>query len=70
MFNTSSVLDLFNKQFGWVSSLASHTKNEDGFFKIQAVGANYVIQHNCYCFHYADHSTANILCAGDLKRLR
>uniref|UniRef100_A0A8C1EFS7 Clusterin n=1 Tax=Cyprinus carpio carpio TaxID=630221 RepID=A0A8C1EFS7_CYPCA len=37
MFNTSSVLDLFNKQFGWVSSLASHTKNEDGFFKIQAV---------------------------------
>ncbi|XP_016144808.1 clusterin-like isoform X1 [Sinocyclocheilus grahami] len=37
MFNTSSVLDLFNKQFGWVSSLASHTKNEEGFFKIQAV---------------------------------
>ncbi|KAK9956757.1 hypothetical protein ABG768_014469 [Culter alburnus] len=37
MFNTSSVLDLFNKQFGWVSSLANHTKNEDGFFKIQAV---------------------------------
>ncbi|XP_051511132.1 clusterin-like [Myxocyprinus asiaticus] len=37
MFNTSSVLDLFNKQFGWVSSLANHTQNEDGFFKIQAV---------------------------------
>lgn len=37
MFNTSSVLDLFNQQFGWVSSLANHTKNEDGFFKIQAV---------------------------------
>lgn len=44
MFNTSSVLDLFNKQFGWVSSLANHTKNEDGFFKIQAVGPNYAIQ--------------------------
>ncbi|XP_051581101.1 clusterin-like [Myxocyprinus asiaticus] len=37
MFNTSSVLDLFNKQFGWVSSLANHTQNQDGFFKIQAV---------------------------------
>jgi len=47
MFNTSSVLDLFNKQFGWVSSLANHTKNEDGFFKIQAVGPTYVIQNNC-----------------------
>ncbi len=70
MFNTSSVLDLFNQQFGWVSSLANHTKNEDGFFKIQAVGANYVIQHNCNCFHSADLSTTNILCAGDVKRLR
>ncbi|KAL1253971.1 hypothetical protein QQF64_016200 [Cirrhinus molitorella] len=37
MFNTTSVLDLFNKQFGWVSSLANNTKNDDGFFKIQAV---------------------------------
>lgn len=37
MFNTSSVLELFNKQFGWVSSLANHTQNEDGFFQIQAV---------------------------------
>uniref|UniRef100_A0A9J7XGH4 Clusterin n=1 Tax=Cyprinus carpio carpio TaxID=630221 RepID=A0A9J7XGH4_CYPCA len=37
MFNTSSVLDMFNKQFGWVSSLANHTKNEEGFFKIQAM---------------------------------
>ncbi len=70
MFNTSSVLDLFNQQFGWVSSLANHTKNEDGFFKIQAVGAKYVIQHNCNCFHYADLSTANVWCAGDVKRLR
>ncbi|KAL0164947.1 hypothetical protein M9458_040700, partial [Cirrhinus mrigala] len=40
MFNTSSVLDLFNRQFGWVSSLANHTKNDDGFFKIQAVGSD------------------------------
>ncbi|XP_056619641.1 clusterin [Triplophysa dalaica] len=37
MFNTSSLLDMFNKQFGWVSSLANHTANEDGFFQIQAV---------------------------------
>lgn len=70
MFNTSSVLDMFNKQFGWVSSLANHTKNEEGFFKIQAVGAKYVIQRNCNSFHYVDHSIGNILCAGDVKRLR
>lgn len=71
MFNISSVLDQFNEQFGWVSSLANHTKNDDGFFKIQAVGANYVTNymHNLNYFHYADHSIANILCAGDLKRL-
>ncbi|XP_072542675.1 clusterin [Salminus brasiliensis] len=37
MFNTSKLLDMFNKQFGWVSSLANHTKNDDGIFKIQAV---------------------------------
>lgn len=70
MFNTSSVLDLFNKQFGWVSSLANHTKNEDSFFKIQAVGPNYVIQNNCKTFHCAHYAITNILCAGDVKRLR
>ncbi|KAI4884104.1 hypothetical protein NFI96_018760, partial [Prochilodus magdalenae] len=37
MFNTSKLLDMFNKQFGWVSSLANHTKSDDGIFKIQAV---------------------------------
>ncbi|XP_066515164.1 clusterin isoform X2 [Hoplias malabaricus] len=37
MFNTSKVLDMFNKQFGWVSSLANHTKSDDGIFKIQTV---------------------------------
>lgn len=35
MFNTSSVLDLFNRQFGWVSSLANNTK--DGIFRVQTV---------------------------------
>ncbi|XP_076873936.1 clusterin isoform X1 [Brachyhypopomus gauderio] len=37
MFKTSELLDSFNKQFGWVSSLANHTKSEDGIFKIKAV---------------------------------
>ncbi|XP_003446372.1 clusterin [Oreochromis niloticus] len=35
MFNTSSILDLFNRQFGWVSSLANNTS--DGIFSVQAV---------------------------------
>uniref|UniRef100_A0A1A7WMQ9 Clusterin n=1 Tax=Iconisemion striatum TaxID=60296 RepID=A0A1A7WMQ9_9TELE len=35
MFNTSSILDLLNKQFGWVSSLANNTK--DGIFHVKGV---------------------------------
>lgn len=35
MFNTSSIVDLLNRQFGWVSSLANNTK--DDIFKIQGV---------------------------------
>lgn len=35
MLNTSSILDLFNSQFGWVSSLANNTS--DGIFSVQAV---------------------------------
>lgn len=46
MFNTSSLLDMFDKQFGWVSSLVNHTKNEDGFFKIQAVRSDACIKLN------------------------
>ncbi|KAL4649164.1 clusterin [Arapaima gigas] len=37
MFNTSSLLDVFNKQFGWVSTLANSTKDKDGIFQIQTV---------------------------------
>ncbi|XP_076023774.1 clusterin [Genypterus blacodes] len=37
MFNTSYILDLLNKQFGWVSSLANNTDNHDGIFRIQTV---------------------------------
>ncbi|KAK1796141.1 hypothetical protein P4O66_009222 [Electrophorus voltai] len=37
MLKTSELLDSFNKQFGWVSSLANHTKSEDGIFKIKVV---------------------------------
>ncbi|XP_013870874.1 clusterin [Austrofundulus limnaeus] len=35
MFNTSSILDLLNKQFGWVSSLANNTKGD--IFRVKAV---------------------------------
>ncbi|XP_072218255.1 clusterin [Leuresthes tenuis] len=35
MFNTSSILDMLNNQFGWVSSLANNTKDRN--FHIQAV---------------------------------
>ncbi|XP_030626858.1 clusterin [Chanos chanos] len=37
MFNTSRLLDMFNSQFGWVSTLANHTKNEDGMFQVHGV---------------------------------
>ncbi|XP_031693036.1 clusterin-like isoform X2 [Oncorhynchus kisutch] len=37
MSNTSSLLDLFSKQFGWVSALANNTDTKDGIFKIETV---------------------------------
>ncbi|KAJ8396187.1 hypothetical protein AAFF_G00020540 [Aldrovandia affinis] len=37
MFNTSSLLDMFNRQFGWVSALANNTKANDGIFQIKTV---------------------------------
>ncbi|XP_053192922.1 clusterin [Scomber japonicus] len=37
MFNTSSMLDLFNTQFGWVSSLANNTNSKDNIFQVQTV---------------------------------
>lgn len=37
MFNTSSILDLFNKQFGWVSSLANNTDSKSDNFRVQTV---------------------------------
>ncbi|KAM7367664.1 hypothetical protein PAMP_013948 [Pampus punctatissimus] len=37
MFNTSSILDLFNRQFGWVSTLANNTNPKDNIFNIQTV---------------------------------
>nr|XP_061806924.1 clusterin-like [Nerophis lumbriciformis] len=37
MFNTSAVMDLFNRQFGWVSSLANNTNTKDDFFKVETV---------------------------------
>ncbi|XP_037100904.1 clusterin [Syngnathus acus] len=37
MFNTSTVMDLFNRQFGWVSSLANNTDAKDDFFKVETV---------------------------------
>ncbi|KAL2082474.1 hypothetical protein ACEWY4_022292 [Coilia grayii] len=37
MFNTSRLVDVFNKQFGWVSTLANSTKAKDGFFQVKAI---------------------------------
>ncbi|KAJ8270687.1 hypothetical protein GJAV_G00118050 [Gymnothorax javanicus] len=37
MFNASSLLDMFNRQFGWVSALANNTKTKDGMFQIKTV---------------------------------
>ncbi|XP_059212691.1 clusterin [Centropristis striata] len=38
MFNTSSILDLLNRQFGWVSTLANNTK--DDVFQVQMVNCS------------------------------
>ncbi|XP_063079871.1 clusterin isoform X2 [Engraulis encrasicolus] len=37
MFNTSRLMDLFNKQFGWVSTLANNTQAKNGFFQIKTI---------------------------------
>lgn len=37
MANTSYLLDLLNRQFGWVSSLANRTTSKDNTFQFQAV---------------------------------
>lgn len=38
MANTSLILDMLNRQFGWVSSLANRTNTRDNFFQVQTVG--------------------------------
>lgn len=37
MVNTSFILDLLNRQFGWVSSLANRTSSKDNNFQVQTV---------------------------------
>lgn len=37
MANTSFILDLLNRQFGWVSSLANRTGSKDDIFNVQTV---------------------------------
>lgn len=37
MANTSLILDMLNREFGWVSSLANRTNTKDNFFQIQTV---------------------------------
>lgn len=37
MSNTSFILDLLNRQFGWVSSLANRTDSGDNIFIVQTV---------------------------------
>lgn len=51
MANTSLILDLLNREFGWVSSLANRTNTKDNFFQIQTV---------CMFFSFAcGHRRAN-----------
>lgn len=37
MANTSFILDLLNRQFGWVSSLANRTDSKDDILNVQTV---------------------------------
>lgn len=37
MFNTSALLDVLERQFGWVSTLANNTKTKDGIFQVKTV---------------------------------
>lgn len=37
MANASFILDLLNRQFGWVSSLANRTGSKDDIFDVQTV---------------------------------
>ncbi|XP_054618626.1 clusterin [Dunckerocampus dactyliophorus] len=37
MLNTSSVMDLFNRQFGWVSSLVNNTNSKKDIFQVETV---------------------------------
>ncbi|XP_031717415.1 clusterin [Anarrhichthys ocellatus] len=39
MFNTSSILDQLNREFGWVSSLANNTNAKDDVFRVQMVNS-------------------------------
>lgn len=39
MFNTSSLLDMLNREFGWVSSLANNTNTKDDVFQVQTVNS-------------------------------
>lgn len=41
MFNTSSILDLFNSQFGWVSTLANSTNSN--VFRVHTVTPSPVV---------------------------
>lgn len=37
MANTSLILDMLNREFGWVSSLANRTNTKDNFLQVQTV---------------------------------
>ncbi|XP_061742782.1 clusterin [Nerophis ophidion] len=44
MFNTSSIMDLLNRQFGWVSSLVNNTNSKDDIFQVETVNSRAPIQ--------------------------
>ena len=51
MFNTSSILDMLNSQFGWVSSLANSTNMKNDVFQVQTVCTVDLGAKSTSCFH-------------------
>lgn len=70
MANVSSILDLLNTQFGWVSALANRT-GSDNIFQVQMVSVCFLLKseklkrltsehpHQCTCFSYFSHNPTN-----------
>lgn len=72
MANTSFILDLLNRQFGWVSSLANRTDGRDNIFNIQTVRLRTKLPQSGERKHIESSRQAGVYCkilpaAGDLQ---